>query len=440
MRKLTPAQWGLLAENDSMESVRAAPMTKDVFQHLCNMTAGAQSYLEAGCFLAPVSHLLAESGRHVSVLDFSDEVLSLVNRNSPPRNLQGVYKRDLTDPDWPKGIDPHHVVWNCGVLEHFTTEDTSRVIRGMASIATRFVIVLVPNFQSTLYRIGKHFMEANGLWKWGYERPIATLRPEMESAGLVHVEETSICFDQALRFAERIPDFRDSLLGRVLVDTLRRDHEDCAVQGYLLLCVGKVPGHATDDNVSNNAVQYGVVRQSDCESCRPQAGQRSDGDHHATPVAETGHCGMVPSPSRSQGEAGCDATLGKCTAAVESARRYVLEHYDIKDDHKARLILAIVGGHPLADYLMLGYDWIGPYYNPCLMFSEVHYFQWSTDGTGRYDIGYPLYVHHAGTPDRIVELCRGRGVAVLRAYDANSGRLAMQAGQELGIPVVVSIH
>ena len=105
-----------------------------------------------------------------------------------------------------------------------------------------------------------------------------------------------------------------------------------------------------------------------------------------------------------------------------------------------KLILAVVGGYPLLGYVRLGYDWVGAYYNPCLMFDEVHYFQTAPVWTAVLDFGYPMHVHRFRTAADVVRVCRARQVNVIRAYDPRNGATATAAGRELKLPVIVSIH
>ncbi len=105
-----------------------------------------------------------------------------------------------------------------------------------------------------------------------------------------------------------------------------------------------------------------------------------------------------------------------------------------------RLVLGVIGGFRLLDYVRLGYDNIGPYYNPLLIFDEVHYFQSRATRSMILDCGYPMYIHGPAWPSRIVRVCRKYGVDVLRAYDAIMAERAFEAGGKLGIPVIVSVH
>ena len=113
---------------------------------------------------------------------------------------------------------------------------------------------------------------------------------------------------------------------------------------------------------------------------------------------------------------------------------------EIRPRRPERLVLAVVGGYPFLGYVRLGYDWVGPYYNPQLLFDEVHYFQTATTRNLVLDVGYPLFIHSFSTAADVVRICRQNRVDVLRAYDPDSGAIAVKAAKELNVPVLVSVH
>jgi len=131
---------------------------------------------------------------------------------------------------------------------------------------------------------------------------------------------------------------------------------------------------------------------------------------------------------------------------VAGLRQQTLENCqpaDLQEIHRLRpkrLVLAVVGGYPFLGYLRLGYDWVAPYYNPQLLFDEVHYLQTAATRRRVLDVGYPLFVHSFRTKNDIVRICRKHRVDVLRAYDPRNGRVAVEAGKQLNVPVLVSVH
>jgi hypothetical protein len=107
---------------------------------------------------------------------------------------------------------------------------------------------------------------------------------------------------------------------------------------------------------------------------------------------------------------------------------------------EGRLVLAVVGGYPIAEYIRMGYDSVATYYNPMLLFDEVHYFQDSSPRLEMLDLGYPMHVHSFKSADDVAAVGRSAGFSVLRAYDTVCAPAAIEAAKRLGIPVIVSLH
>jgi hypothetical protein len=131
---------------------------------------------------------------------------------------------------------------------------------------------------------------------------------------------------------------------------------------------------------------------------------------------------------------------------IPRLRQYALEHCpaevvaEIRHRREGKLVLAVVEGYPFLGYVRLGYDWKAPYYNPNLLFDEVHYLQSRWTPPLVLDLGYPFFVHSFRTAADVVRICRQHQVHVLRAYAPAEGEIAIEAANELNIPVVVSVH
>lgn len=107
---------------------------------------------------------------------------------------------------------------------------------------------------------------------------------------------------------------------------------------------------------------------------------------------------------------------------------------------EGRLVLGVVGGCPIIEYIRRGYDSLPTYYSPLLLFDEVHYFQNRRPRVADLPFGYPFHVHRFESASDIVSIGRSAGFSVLRAYDAPCGRVAIDAAKSLDIPAIVSIH
>ena len=232
---LGPERWTALYDAPPSP---VSSITSEIGRQLEKYTIPGETLLETGCGTARISAELATASRRIELGDFSSTILAraeqLFNLSGLPAPRTTVC--DLTKPlPWPdKSVD---VVWSSGVLEHWTDEELSGILREMFRIARRRVISFVPYAGSLFYRLGKHVAESTKQWPYGRELPRATLRELFESAGACNVSEWLILDDQAINFL----DYVDKDLTKVVREWWRALKCDDPVklgQGYLLVTVG----------------------------------------------------------------------------------------------------------------------------------------------------------------------------------------------------------
>jgi SAM-dependent methyltransferase len=85
----------------------------------------------------------------------------------------------------------YDVVWNAGVLEHFSEAEQIQALGEMARICKEdgLIITLHPYAGSMLYRSGKKILEKLGRWKYGRLAPIRSMRRVASANGLTLVRE-----------------------------------------------------------------------------------------------------------------------------------------------------------------------------------------------------------------------------------------------------------
>jgi hypothetical protein len=95
---------------------------------------------------------------------------------------------------------------------------------------------MVPNAACVAYRAGKAYQQKRGLWLYGREVPVHSLRDEFAAVGLAVTSEFSVGAKHALTFLppkhplrRALADWMDSLSAGELAD---------CNQGYLLVTVG----------------------------------------------------------------------------------------------------------------------------------------------------------------------------------------------------------
>jgi SAM-dependent methyltransferase len=238
-------QWAQVYEG---ETKPVTGLSGSVAGTIAGLTLPHEILLEAGCGSAVASAELATTGRKIHLLDFSRQVLDrgadLFHRSqldAPSLTLADLTK-PLPLPD--RSVD---VVWSSGVLEHWSDEELTPIVREMKRICRRAVISLVPSSRCVLYRLGKAMAEEHGAWPYGREIPRDSLRQTFQDAGLVNVQEKTVCADWAPKVLWLTDPVMMPLIDRWwqgLSDTDPVKHD----QGYLLLTVGQCPSADAEAN------------------------------------------------------------------------------------------------------------------------------------------------------------------------------------------------
>lgn len=138
--------------------------------------------LEAGCGGGWQSLALARSGRYrVSLLDFSAEALEYTRKLF---DREGARAEFIHEDVFSPARGQYDLVFNAGVLEHYTFEEQVAFIRAMAARSVGYVLVLVPNRWCYWYWIWRIQKAARGDWPFGKEVPQVDLSAVFEAAGL----------------------------------------------------------------------------------------------------------------------------------------------------------------------------------------------------------------------------------------------------------------
>ena len=138
--------------------------------------------LEAGCGGGWQSLVLAQTGRlQVALMDFSTEALRYAQRAFAEHKLSADFLcQDVFEPGQPE----YDLVFNAGVLEHYTFDEQVAFLRGMASRSRKYVLALVPNRMCYWYWLWRMQCSSRGGWPYGKEMPMTDLSAAFEAAGL----------------------------------------------------------------------------------------------------------------------------------------------------------------------------------------------------------------------------------------------------------------
>lgn len=236
-KPLTSDEWAKQANLKQLEKVINCIEKKEIqvwAEEICKIIPVGSKALEIGCGTGISSLWLANNGRNVTALDYTDESIELVRAAANKLHITiNTLKFDATK-ELPFEKKEFDYAFQCGLLEHFDTDEQIRLLR-LWSKNCKVMVSMIPNSSSIAYRIGKEIMEKNGSWQWGLEIPRKTLVREYRKAGYKNIREYSIGSEWALRF---LPE------GHYLKETINRlikeDYDlDGMMQGYLLVTIGE---------------------------------------------------------------------------------------------------------------------------------------------------------------------------------------------------------
>ena len=132
--------------------------------------------LEAGCGTGRISLELARSGASVACIDTSMEAVALTRQTFAASGMP-VQAAVASLFELPFRSVEFDVVWNAGVLEHFSEEERQDALVELMRVVKPggLLVTLNPYKFAVLYRIGKFVSEKLRLWPYGHEAPMSSL-------------------------------------------------------------------------------------------------------------------------------------------------------------------------------------------------------------------------------------------------------------------------
>ncbi|MFL5328630.1 MAG: glycosyltransferase [Gemmataceae bacterium] len=193
--------------------------------------------LEAGCGAGWQSLALARTGVfRVNVMDFSPAALDLTRRMFAREGLSATYHEDDI---FHTGSPDFDLVFNAGVLEHYTFDEQVSILRAMGSRSRRFVLILVPNRLCYWYWLWRLQTSAAGQWPFGTETPVVDLSAVFEAAGIQFLGETFVGRSWSEDFINNIAGL-DPVLRRTILQAHRTMLIPEAQKSYLIAALGCV--------------------------------------------------------------------------------------------------------------------------------------------------------------------------------------------------------
>ena len=167
-------------------------------------------------------------------MDFSEPALESAKDLFRRSGMQARFlPGDVNQPGQPE----YDLVFNAGVLEHYTFDEQVRFLKGMASRSRRYVLVLVPNSLCYWYWVWRLQASAAGAWPYGKEVPRVDLKAAYEAAGLRFLGQTFVGRDWAEDFIANLSGLSEPLKRQIL-EIHRLPAVPEAQKAYLLAALG----------------------------------------------------------------------------------------------------------------------------------------------------------------------------------------------------------
>lgn len=189
---------------------------------------------EAGISLMLLNPDLAKS----TFLDYDHTILEKVAQTSKEIGLKGTecVCEDMFTMD-SIGDETYDLAYNSGVIEHYTKEVRTKAIKSYSRITKKggYVIVAYPNHHSLPYRLSYLIGTTIGkrIWPWPKEYKFHSLKDEMEAAGLVYVNRTTM--DRNTIFNQWITKYKITRSFFLFLDKFMH------FEGYLTVCIAQKP-------------------------------------------------------------------------------------------------------------------------------------------------------------------------------------------------------
>ena len=190
----TPQIWDAVAEDYTIELADSdrelASEIMRIFQK--NGIKPGARLLELGSGSGHLSACMAQCGYNVTLLDFSAKALEKSRQTFEKYGLEGKFIQgdllDLSDLS-----DQYDLMWNSGVMEHFSEEDFVGILRSVrgASHGAPFLFV-VPNPESRAYLMMRFNQYSQDSWSYGKEYVRRDYKKLCADDGFV-IEDMSYC-------------------------------------------------------------------------------------------------------------------------------------------------------------------------------------------------------------------------------------------------------
>lgn len=199
--------WDKVAENYGLEITADE---EDIAENLITILHSlglnkGSSLLELGSGSGHLSGIMAKAGFKVSLLDFSQIALDKAQSFFKYHNLEGCFIHDdITDLSIIN--QEYDLVWNSGVMEHFSDEKLLSTLQAIKKITTKFFLCIVPNPSSLPYLLYRYKLMREGNWLYGKEYLRYDYEVFFKNAGFYLLKQYPLGWNSTKYFIEYISD------------------------------------------------------------------------------------------------------------------------------------------------------------------------------------------------------------------------------------------
>ena len=184
--------WDKVAETYDSATISGADYQANLKVLLeCVGNLAGKKLCEVGCGSGLLSALLGTLGARITLVDIASKALSFARRHFEGKGIAADF---CLQDGLQMGFraDAFDLVWNDGVLEHFSDDGKIALIREMWRIVRPggALLIRVPNVWDLPFTVSKFAAERRGTWQYGYEDGLSVgrLKKLARRAGLEQAE------------------------------------------------------------------------------------------------------------------------------------------------------------------------------------------------------------------------------------------------------------
>ena len=213
--------------------------------------------LELGSGSGHLSACLAMQGYEVTLLDFSEKALEKSQQTFTYYGIDGEFiKADIFD--LPEITESYDLIWNSGVMEHFSEEDFVEILQSVRRISdsSRFLF-LVPNMKSRAYLMWRYNAHSREAWDFGKEYVRRDYKMLCERAGF-SVESTSYCCcnNAVYMFGSTFDDAKNKEIYADMLSKQLFPEDEQYLVAYMLNAEGERGAFSRSDSQTDELVDY----------------------------------------------------------------------------------------------------------------------------------------------------------------------------------------